>query len=162
MVYRLAGIGICLAGLLVSGPATAAPIASCNSTLTVCGIPENILLQLPFTATAGDVVLTESNGTTVSDVFRISNNILNTGVGTGLGNMVFLYSSDDMVLPAPSTYSANAVFLAEDPSGITSYVSNGKDYLLGVPEPQTVGLLSFAVAAFVLVRRRSRIVQGGL
>src|SRR6266446_5026417 len=124
MTYRFASIAICLAGLiLLCVPGAAAPLANCNASFTICGIPENVLLQLPFAAFAGDVVLTESNGTTVSDIFRIFNNLINTGAGTGLGNMVFLYSADDTTpLPAPSTFSANAVFILESPSGITSFV----------------------------------------
>ena len=133
------------------------PLANCNANFTVCGVPENILLQLPFTAFAGDVVLTDPNSSAVSDVFRIFNNLVNTGLGTGLGNMVFLYSSDDTTLPAPSTYSANAAFIMENPSGITSYLGNGTNYLLAVPEPQTFGFLSLAAAAMaVLARRRPR------
>ena len=158
MTYRYASITICLAGLvLLSVPAAASPLASCNANFTSCGIPENILLQLPFTAIAGDAVLTEPNSSMVSDVFRIFNNVVNTGGGTGLGNMVFLYSLDDTTLPAPSTYSANAVFIGESPSGVTSYLGNGTNYLLGVPEPQTFELLSLAFAAMAgLARWRSR------
>src|SRR6202011_1874420 len=110
MIYRFVSLAACFAALvLLSVPAAAGPIANCNATFTVCGIPENILLQLPFTAIAGDAIVTEPGGAVVSDVFRIFNNITNTGGGTGLGNMVFLYSSDDTALPNPSTYSANAV-----------------------------------------------------
>ena len=158
MTYRFASITICFAALvLLSAPAAAGPIASCNASFTMCGIPENVLLQLPFTAIAGDAIVTELGSAVVSDVFRIFNNIINTGGGTGLGNMVFLYSSDDTTLPNPSTYSANAVFLTENPSGITSYLGNGTNYQLGVPEPQTFELLILAVGAMaVLARRRSR------
>jgi hypothetical protein len=123
----------------------------------MCAIPENILIQLPFTAVAGDVIITESGGSVVSDVFRIFNNFVNTGAGTGRGNQVFLYSSDDTTLPNSSTYSANAVFLTEGSSGITSYLGNGTTYLLGVPEPGTFELLSLAILTMaVLVRRRSK------
>lgn len=165
MICRFAGIPASFAGvmLLLSAPAHAAPIASCNSNFTVCAIPENILLQLPFAAIAGDAVLTEPNSTTVSDVFRIFNNLFNGGGGLGLGNMVFLYSSDDTTLPAPSTYSANAVFLTENPSGVTSYVGNGTNYLLGVPEPQSFGLMSLGAGFIaVLARRRRKGFQRGL
>jgi hypothetical protein len=159
MTCRSAASGIYFAflALLLSVPAIAGPIASCNASFTVCAIPENTLLQLPFDAIAGDVVLTESGGAVTSDVFRIFNNIVNTGAGTGLGNMIFLYSQDDSSLPLHSTYSANAVFIPENPSGITSFVGNGTNYLLGAPEPRTLELagLAFAVIA-VMARRRSR------
>src|SRR5438309_1701526 len=80
----------------VSVPARAAPIANCNANLTQCSIPENVLLQLPLLAVSGDVVLTESNGTTVSDVFRIFNNLADTGQGTGLGDLAEMFSADDV------------------------------------------------------------------
>lgn len=158
MIDRFAGIAACFTGLvLLSVPAAAVPIASCNASFTVCAIPENTLLQLPFVAIAGDAIITDPGGAVVSDVFRIFNNVVNTGGGTGLGNMAFLYSSDDSALPNPSTFSANAVFLTEDPSGITSYFGNGTNYLLAVPEPQTFELFSLSVAAMALLaRRRSR------
>src|SRR5690348_16776660 len=106
MTCRLSSGAVCLLGLvLVSVPAVAAPIASCDANFTVCAIPENLLLQLPGVAIAGDVVLTDPNSNTVSDVFRIFNNLINTGAGTGFGNLVFLFSSDDTALPAPATYS---------------------------------------------------------
>jgi hypothetical protein len=160
---------VCIAGLiLLSKPVTATPIAAtsvanCNTSFTVCDIPENSLLQLPFVAFAGDVVLTDPGSSAVSDVFRIFNNVVNTGKGTGLGNMVFLYSSDDTTLPNPSTYSANAVFLPEDPSGVTSFLGNGTNYLLAAPEPPTFELFALAAAVTaVLARRRSRPFQGDL
>src|SRR5215467_13911157 len=83
-----------------------ATIAQCTPTFSACAIPENELLQLPlpFLAIAGDVILVEPDLVTVSDVFRIFNNLLDTGLGTGLGNLVFLYSIDDGPLPNPSTY----------------------------------------------------------
>jgi hypothetical protein len=153
--YRSCSIAICSVGLiLLSVPAVAATIAPCNATFTTCVIPENISLQLPFVAIAGDAILTELSSSTVSDVFRIFNNVVNTGAGTGLGNMAFLYSADDSALPSPSTYSANAVFLSEDPSEVTSYLGNGTNYLLGAPEPQTFGSLGLACVAMAIVARR--------
>jgi hypothetical protein len=135
--------------------------ANCNATFTICDIPENILLDLPFLAIAGDVVLEEPNSTVVSDVFRIFNDAIDTGAGTGLGDKAFLYSSDDTTLPDPSTYSANVVFIHEDPSGVTSYFGNGTNYLLATPEPRTFGLLSLVLAAMaILARRRSGRFQG--
>ena len=156
---------LCIAGLvLLSEPGIAAPIvaANCNASFTVCDIPENTQLMLPFPAIAGDVVLTDPGSSTVSDVFRIFNNVVNTGEGTGLGNMAFLYSSDDTSLPNPSTYSANVVFIPENPSGVTSYLGNGTDYLLAVPEPRTFELFALAAAMAVLTCRRSRPFQGDL
>jgi hypothetical protein len=158
MPFRFARLAICFSGvMLLSVPAAAVTIAQCDAAFTTCLIPENISLQLPFTAIAGDAILTEPGGSTVSDVFRIFNNIVNTGFGTGLGNMAFLYSADDSALPSPSTYSANAVFLSENQSGTATYLGNGTNYLLGAPEPQTFGSLGLAcVAMVILARRRSK------
>lgn len=145
----------------LSVPAGATTIANCNTSDTLCFIPENVLLQLPFAAIAGDAVLVDPNGTAVSDVFRIFNNVINTGSGTGLGNLAEMYSADEVSLPAP--FSANAVFLPEDPSGVTSYTSAGRTYLLGTPEPRSLGLLSVAGGVLLLLRRkRTRDVRGGL
>jgi len=151
---------LCIAGLiLLSEPGiadTIAAVPAMNCNVTVCDIPENILLQLPFFAIAGDVVLTDPSSSAVSDGFRIFNNLVNTGKGTGIGNMVFLYSSDETSLPNPSTYSANVVFITENPSGVTSFVGNGTNYLLAVPEPPTFELFALAAAMVVLTRRCSR------
>ena len=139
---------------LCATPIFAATIAQCTPTFSACAIPENISLQLPFVAIAGDVILVEADLVTVSDVFRISNDLLNTGQGTGLGTLAFLYSVDDGALPNPSTYSANAVTIMEDPSGFTHYVGNGTDYLLNAPEPPTFSWCAFAIAIAILSRRR--------
>jgi hypothetical protein len=156
VTYHLARLAVGFAGLvLLSAPATATTMASCNSAFTMCNIPENILLQLPFTAISGDVVITDLGSSIVSDVFRIFNNEINTGAGTGLGNMAFLYSSDDSTpLPATSTYSANAVFITESPTGITAFTGNGTTYELGVPEPRTFELLGLAILAMAALARR--------
>jgi hypothetical protein len=139
-----------------SVPGTAATLAHCAADFSSCAIPENVLLQLPFLGISGDVILLEADHSTVSDVFRIFNDALDTGGGTGLGDLAFLYSSDDSTpLPAPSTYSANAVFIQENPSGITHFNGNGTDYVLAIPEPCTFALLGFGLAAIVgLTRKR--------
>lgn len=163
MTSHYANVAACLAGLLLlTVPASATTMASCNAAMTACAIPENVLLQLPFLAIAGDAVLTDPNSSNVSDVFRIFNNFFDAGQGTGLGDLVFLYSSDDTALPPPSTYSANVVFITEDPSGYTHYLGNGTDYLLGVPEPQSFGLFALAAGFIILARRRKTGFQGGL
>ena len=145
-------------GLVISVLSFGAPIVP-NCTSSTCPIPENGLFQLPFTAVAGDVILNDSAQGPASDVLRIFNNLVNTGAGTGLGNLVFLYSSDDSTpLPDPSTYSANAAFMVETPP-VTTFVGNGTTYLLGVqpvPEPSTPGLFAFGVAALAAVRRTRR------
>jgi len=139
---------MCSAALtLLSASGSAAPIAAqCTPDFTSCGIPENVLLQLPFLAISGDVVLLDPHTSTVSDVFRIFNDVVNTGQGTGLGATVFLFSSDDSTpLPNPATYSANVVTIMEDPSGFTHFLGNGTDYVLGIPEPGTIGFMGLGL-----------------
>jgi len=140
---------------VLGAPLQAATLATCAPDISWCEIPENTLLQLPFFAISGDVILLESDLTTVSDVFRIFNDVVDTGAGTGLGETAFLFSADDGPLPDPSTYSANAVAILESPSGITDFNGNGTIYELGAPEPSTFALLGLGslVAAW---RRRHR------
>ena len=156
MRYRL----VCSAALFSAlnffpAPISAAPIAACTATFSACQIPENIFLQLPFLAIAGDVIVTEPDSDTVSDVFRIFNNFVDTGLGTGLGDVVFLYSSDDTTpLPNPSTYSANAVRIREDAAGFARFTGNGTDYLLNAPEPSFFGVLGLSIVAVVVQSHR--------
>jgi hypothetical protein len=158
MKNRLASAVFSLATLaLLSTPTRAAQLAVCAPDFSACGIPENVLLQLPFAAIAGDVILFEADNVTVSDVFRIFNNIADTTGGTGLGNMVFLYSSNDSTpLPSPSTFSSNAVAINEDPSGFTHFNGNGTDYLLGVPEPVSFGFVGLGIAGMAVLGRGRR------
>ena len=115
--------------------ALASTPAICKPDFTACSIPENVLLQLPFLAIAGDVVVQDPNGN-VSDVFRIFNNFVDTGAGTGLGDLAILVSGDDAKRDdddSPLGHrrpSANAVVLAEAASGSTSYFGNGTNYVL--------------------------------
>jgi hypothetical protein len=79
--------------------------------------------------------------------------VFDTGGGTGIGNLVFMYSSDESSLPDPSSYSANVKFIQEDPSGFTHYLGNGTDYVLGAPEPATFGLLGLGIIAMAIRKR---------
>ncbi len=147
-------------GLLgfVALPCAADQLAVCAPDFSACAIPENVLLDLPFVAISGDVVLLEPDLVTVSDIFRIFNDFIDTGGGTGLGETAFLYSSDDSTpLPDPSTYSANVVFIPESTTGpVTVYFGNGTNYLLGAPEPSTFWLLGAGLVAVAGLRRRFR------
>ena len=108
------------------------PVAQCTPTFSYCAIPENILLQFPFLAFSGDLAVVpklNANLAATSDVFRISNNLVDTGAGTGLGFVAFLYSGHNE-LPHPSTYSANFVEIREQRIGATQYLGNGTDYHL--------------------------------
>ena len=119
-----------------SSSAVAVP---CNQFFAACGpIPEEVPVKFPrgFLAVAGDVALlptVSSDLHAVSDVFHLENNLLDTGLGTGLGNSGFLFSGHFGTLPNPSTYSANAVGFRENPEGLgdTQYLGNGTDYFLG-------------------------------
>ena len=109
--------------------ARAADAAVCDSACTVCSIRENVVVQLPSTCqppAAGDVIIQGASSTKATDLFRVFNNLVDTGGGTGLGNQVFLYSSDDNTpLPDPSTYSLNSVTIQAAASGSTFYFGPG-------------------------------------
>ena len=136
-------------------PASAATMATCSADFSTCYIPENVLLQLPFLGISGDVVLEDPLGS-VSDVFRIFNDFIDTGKGTGLGGTAFLYSADDSTpLPPPSTYSANVQFIPESTSSPqTHYFGNGTIYVLAAPEPSSWALFGIGSIALLLAHRR--------
>jgi hypothetical protein len=90
----------------------------------------------------------------VSDVFRIFNDVIDTGGGTGLGQTVFLYSVDNGPLPDPSTYSLNFQAIHEAVTGFTSFNGNGTVYTLDTPEPSTFGLLGLGVIAMLFLSRK--------
>jgi hypothetical protein len=151
---------VCVAGIF-SATAHAALLANCDINITHCSISENVLQMYPFSAfgIAGDTVVLEADHNTVSDVFRIFNDLVDTGSGTGLGTTMFLFSADDSTpLPAPATYSANVQFAQEGANGITVFTSNGTTYLLGAPEPTTFVMLGggLAITVGLAQRRRSR------
>lgn len=121
-----------VAGLALSAPAWSQSVAQCTPSFSDCAIPENVLLQFPFLAISGDVLVVpnlHADLAATSDVFRIFNNFVDTGAGTGLGFLSFLYSGHN-ALPNQSTFSANAVEIREQPTGDTQYLGNGTDYHL--------------------------------
>ncbi len=129
----------------------------CNP--ATCDLIEGNLVNLPFIAIAGDVILRDPDGS-VSDVARFFNNVLDTGSGTGLGTQALVFSKidagpdksagPDLGLPPPSSYSANAVNIFEAPDGIaTIYNGNGTIYSIysDVPEPAAAGLAGMGLLA---------------
>jgi len=158
--------------LVPNPPATALSLGSPVCNPATCDVLEGKLLNLPFIAVAGDVVLNDPDGT-VSDVVRFFNNVLDTGGGTGLSSQVEIFSKvdagpdisvgPDLGLPDPSTYSVNVVMIPEAPVGMpTVYNGNGILYSFysDVPEPSTAlyaaaGLL--LSTACRLFRRRGRL-----
>jgi PEP-CTERM motif len=157
-----------LSTLALAPNAHAGPVSSCAPDFSSCSVFEDgLVLQLPGLAIAGDLILTDRwNGGKVSDVFRVFNNIFDTGGGTGLGITAFLYSEDLGNLPAPATYSVNAVTMNEAfGRGVgtieTDYNGNGTIYRIfsvddGSPEPSTFALMGIGVAMVVWRRTRAR------
>jgi hypothetical protein len=133
---------------LLSFPCFADVLADCSPDFSTCHIPENVVVDLPFATFAGDVIVLEPDLSAISDVFRIFNDLLDTGAGTGVGDQAFLFSSDDST-PLPSTFSANAVVIVEGPNGIASYTSSGTGitYILGTPEPASWVLVGISLVA---------------
>jgi hypothetical protein len=139
---------------LLSFPCFADVLADCSPDFSTCHIPENVVVDLPFATFAGDVIVLEPDLSAISDVFRIFNDLVDTGAGTGVGDTAFLFSSDDST-PLPSTFSANAVVIVEGPEGVASYTSSatGITYILGTPEPASWVLLSISLVALSGVAR---------
>jgi hypothetical protein len=143
-------------------PAHATPVSSCDPVLPTCYAYEGSSLALPTTVIAGDVIV-QSSGITY-DVFRIFNDVLNTGNGTGLGMDALLYGDDQGNLPDPSTYSSNAITVALGSSGPPGYLET--DYLgstditfelfTPIPEPDNLCLPVFAALTLLLWRSLRR------
>lgn len=146
---------VCCFWLGLSSAALGDPVSSYD-------IPESQLITLSELHIAGDILVLDAGGS-ISDVFRIFNNVVDTGRGTGLGNQVFLFSLDEGNLPSPSTYSANFVSVMEGPAvnGVTEtdINSNGTIFRLfspnAVPEGGStavlllIGVMGVGLALFV-------------
>jgi hypothetical protein len=159
MRRRVPGLCLLLMGIafFAPRPSLAAAITDCSVDFSTCYIPQDVFLQFPagFVAISGDVVLEEPDRS-VSDVFRIFNDLFDTGQGTGLGTTAFLYSSDGGApLPDPGTYSANVQFVPESvTSAQTSYTGHGHVYILNSPEPSTLALFIFGSIALFIAHRK--------
>jgi hypothetical protein len=146
----------------------AAPVSGCAADFSTCSLVEDgQVLTLPGFAISGDVLIVEpSDNSIVSDVFRIFNDLFDSGGGTGLGTTAFLYSADLGNLPDPSAYSVNAVTIIEGPSiggGLTQtdYNGNGTIYSIfssdrgaATPEPSTFALFGLGAITLGWWRRK--------
>ncbi|MGA8306683.1 MAG: PEP-CTERM sorting domain-containing protein [Candidatus Acidiferrales bacterium] len=135
------------------------PAEGCNADNTVCvAIEGQTMSYTPgFFGISGDAVLIDSGGN-IDGVFRIFNDLIDTGGGTGLGLTAFLFGSTTGI-PDPSTFSFNAIgllFGADNGTGVpllsvpgfveTEFIGNGTLYeLFSVPEPGTWQLLGLAL-----------------
>jgi hypothetical protein len=144
--------------------ADALPAEGCDAGFTVCVAIEGQVLTFPGLAIAGDVLLNDGGGNTDA-VFRIFNDVVDTGSGTGLGDFAFLFGNTTG-LPDPSTFSANnkPILLGVDngtgnpllnvPGFIeTEYIGNGTLYeLFTAPEPAAWQLLALALGLIGALR----------
>lgn len=140
----------------------AAPVSSCNADDSICNVYEGQTLTYPsgYFGISGDLIVQSPPGTTL-DVLRIFNDIVDTGGGTGLGSMAFLYAADLHDLPSPTTYSINAVSILRGISGPvgfyeTDYNGNGTLYRIftPTPEPSTLGSLCLGALGVALLWRK--------
>jgi len=138
--------------------ATIIPTSTCAPDFSSCNVYEDQITFFPGLAISGDVLI-QSGAQTVA-VFRIFNDFVNTGGGTGLGDSGYLYSAAFANLPNPATYSVNVVTMALGPAQATGfnetvYDGNGTLYNLFtvVPEPSTFSFLVLT-AALLTWRRR--------
>ena len=148
------------------------PVTPIPDALGRFAINEGILYQLPspFAFESGDVILAEPAGL-ISDLVRFFNNLQDFGNGTGIGNLIFMYSdidqgldSDD-IFPIPADRMFNVVTIPEvgPENGFqgTLYTASLLDgssisYLLvsDVPEPSSILLLGSALLVLTIVVRK--------
>jgi len=135
-------------------------------------INEGILYQLPFPLAfeSGDVILAEPQGLP-SDLARFFNNLQDFGNGTGIGNLIFMYSDIDLMpdsgdnFPILTDRMFNVVTLSElgPENGVqgTPYTASLLDgssisYLLvsDVPEPSSMLLIGSGLLVLATVCRK--------
>jgi hypothetical protein len=161
---------LCAMAPMIQAASISVGTSSCAPDFSACSIYESTpILRFPGggIAISGDVVLVDRFSGGVSDVFRIANDFVDTGSGTGLGSFATLFSDDLHNLPAPATYSANVIFLNESfGNGVgqiaTVYNGNGTLYSIfsiddGAPEPSTFALMG--LGAIGLLWRRRKLAQ---
>ena len=95
----LVGLTLSVAPTLLAGPAI--PPSSCAPDFSSCQVYENQLTDFGgFIAAAGDVIITDNIYTV--GVFRIFNDVVDFGGGTGYGDSGFLYTA--MALQPPRSF----------------------------------------------------------
>jgi hypothetical protein len=159
--FALAAFALYMAPALFAGPVI--PPSSCAPDFSVCQVYEDQVTDFGgFIASAGDVIVT--SGINTIGVFRIFNDVVDFGGGTGYGDFGFLYSAMFYNLPDPSTYSVNAVTVPlgpQLPGGFNETVYIGAfgtefDIFTASPEPASFGLLAAGVVALLARRRHVR------
>jgi hypothetical protein len=148
-------------------PLASGPLFDPSSGITTIGY------TLPFPAVPGDVVLSEPNIGTVSDVLRFDGN----------GNLFFFSDfdlSDPPDAPAdkglPSTYQLNTVFFTESGvegglQGLFGYAPGSGDpgdnsagaiynFISDVPEPGALPLLACGLGMLGYVQHRRKLARG--
>ena len=155
-------VALCIVPVLHAGPITI-PTSTCAPDFSSCNVYENQVTFFPAGALgiAGDVLI--QSGILTIGVFRVFNDFVDTGGGTGLGDSGFLYSEVFHNLPDPATYSVNEVSIPLGlaiPSGFNETVYNGNGTIYNlftvVPEPSTVGLLAIGGVLLAWRRRSAR------
>ena len=162
----LMGVGLGILPVLHAG--IVIPTSACAPDFSVCTVYENQPVFFPgfpggFVGAAGDVVINDGSFTVA--VFRIFNDVFDTGGGTGLGDFGFLYSATFNNLPDPTTYSANTVTipLGGQPTAGSSFDETvfaggfGTEYDIFTLTPEPAGwALGLAGVALLLWRRRNQ------